>query len=53
MSEAKDGLQIVSASVGGWCDPVTKECYSGTDDGAATVEADNENTEGDVPDAAE
>ncbi|GAA2111212.1 hypothetical protein [Streptomyces synnematoformans] len=42
MSKAKDGLQIVAAPVGGWCDPHTGVCHIDTADEAASAEADNE-----------
>ncbi len=53
MSEAEDGLRIVAAPAGGWCDPHTGVCHIGTADEAASAEADNEDPAGDVPDVPE
>jgi hypothetical protein len=38
MNEAKDGLEIVAAPAGGWCDPETGTCHIDTDDEATTVD---------------
>ena len=50
MSRAKDGLQIVAAPAGRWCDPNIGVCHIDTADEAASAEVNNEDTAGDVPD---
>ena len=51
MSGAKNGLQIVAAPAGGWCEPDTGMCHIDTADEAASAEANNEDAADDVPDA--
>jgi hypothetical protein len=49
MSEPKNGLQIVAAPAGGWCEPDTGVCHIDTTDDTPVAEAADEPAEVDTP----